>query len=55
MIKHAKDKREHLYTYEELEQGQTYDIYWNAAQIEMVQTNVVRIFFRNFCTKNLAA
>jgi deoxyribodipyrimidine photo-lyase len=39
---HKEDKRPHLYTLEELEQGKTYDAYWNAAQQEVVQTGKVR-------------
>lgn len=41
MNEHLKDKRENLYTYEQLEQAQTHDAYWNAAQLEMVHTNKV--------------
>lgn len=34
---HARDQRQHLYTLEELESGQTYDALWNAAQIQLVR------------------
>ncbi|KAJ0404029.1 hypothetical protein ATCC90586_001327 [Pythium insidiosum] len=43
---HAKDKREHLYTVEQLEAGKTYDVYWNAAQLEMVYTGKMHGYMR---------
>ncbi len=33
---HLNDKREHLYSLEELERGHTHDPLWNAAQMQMV-------------------
>eukprot|EP00439_Symbiodinium_sp_Y106_P063729 s2127_g9.t3 len=34
---HSKDKREHLYSKEELENAKTHDDLWNAAQLQMVR------------------
>ncbi|KAK6137672.1 hypothetical protein DH2020_028598 [Rehmannia glutinosa] len=36
LMDHAADKREHLYTREQLEKAQTADPLWNASQLEMV-------------------
>jgi len=35
---HAYDERPRLYTFEQLEKAQTDDVYWNAAQRELVAT-----------------
>ncbi len=35
---HRGDKRPYLYSLPELETAQTHDVYWNAAQKEMVLT-----------------
>lgn len=46
---HASDVRPYLYTYEALEQAQTHDPYWNAAQLELVITghmhNTMRMYW----------
>ena len=34
---HRSDKREHIYTLEQLENARTHDLLWNAAQTEMVK------------------
>ena len=31
---HAKDKRDYLYSEEQLENGETHDVLWNAAQVQ---------------------
>ncbi|KAL9267876.1 Deoxyribodipyrimidine photo-lyase-like protein [Drosera capensis] len=36
LMDHASDKREHLYTREQLEKAQTADPLWNASQLEMI-------------------
>ena len=49
MEKHKDDEREHIYSLEQLERGETYDELWNAAQREMVRTghmhNVTRMLW----------
>eukprot|EP00276_Gloeochaete_wittrockiana_P005693 CAMPEP_0184658598 /NCGR_PEP_ID=MMETSP0308-20130426/26104_1 /TAXON_ID=38269 /ORGANISM="Gloeochaete witrockiana, Strain SAG 46.84" /LENGTH=538 /DNA_ID=CAMNT_0027097721 /DNA_START=267 /DNA_END=1883 /DNA_ORIENTATION=- len=53
MEKHAKDKREKLYTEEQLEQGKTYDDYWNASQKEMVITGKMHNYMRMYWGKKI--
>lgn len=50
---HAKDKRNPCYMYRELEQGRTYDKYWNAAQLEMVHTNKMHGYMRMYWAKKV--
>ena len=45
---HAKDKREYVYTQEQLEQGKTHDKLWNAAQLEMVRRGKMHGFMRMY-------
>lgn len=44
MNEHLLDKREYVYSHKELEEGRTHDIYWNAAQFELVFTHKVTSF-----------
>ncbi len=37
---HRRDKRQYIYSPEQLEAGRTHDVYWNAAQEEMVLTGI---------------
>ena len=52
--KHYADKREFLYSQEQLEFAKTHDPLWNAAQLEMTTRGFVLSFFsvvrRCFCT-----
>ncbi|CAK9015423.1 unnamed protein product [Durusdinium trenchii] len=50
---HAKDKREHLYTMEELEGGKTHDDLWNASQQQMVQEGKMHGFLRMYWAKKI--
>ena len=43
---HAKDKREYVYSREELEEGKTHDDLWNAAQLQLVQEGKMHGFLR---------
>jgi deoxyribodipyrimidine photo-lyase len=36
LLKHQSDRREHIYSWKELEIAETRDAYWNACQKEMV-------------------
>jgi deoxyribodipyrimidine photo-lyase len=38
---HRSDPREHVYTLEQFENGQTHDPLWNAAQMEMVKSGTI--------------
>jgi deoxyribodipyrimidine photo-lyase len=50
---HARDVREYVYTREQLEQAQTHDAYWNAAQIEMVSTGKMHNYMRMYWGKKI--
>ncbi|CAG9466045.1 unnamed protein product [Pedinophyceae sp. YPF-701] len=50
---HAKDKREHLYTREQLEAGKTHDDLWNAAQKEMVHLGKMHGWVRMYWAKKI--
>lgn len=47
--RHVKDQRYYIYTREQLEAALTHDVYWNAAQVELVCTgripNVMRMYW----------
>lgn len=50
---HMIDKRENLYTLEELENAKTNDPYWNAAQKEMMLTGKMHNYMRMYWAKRL--
>ncbi|CAK9222586.1 unnamed protein product [Sphagnum troendelagicum] len=50
---HATDKREVLYTYEELENAKTHDTLWNAAQLEMVYYGKMHGYMRMYWAKKI--
>jgi len=50
---HSTDKREYLYTYEQLESGQTHDDLWNAAQLQMVTEGKMHGFLRMYWAKKI--
>ncbi|XP_028932146.1 deoxyribodipyrimidine photo-lyase-like [Ornithorhynchus anatinus] len=50
---HAKDKRTHLYSLEQLEAGKTHDTLWNAAQLQMVQEGKMHGFLRMYWAKKI--
>ena len=51
--KHAADKRDPLYTREQLELAKTHDRYWNAAQMEMVITGYMHNYMRMYWGKKI--
>jgi len=51
--KHISDKREYIYTLEEFENSKTHDIYWNAAQTEMVETGKMHGYMRMYWGKKI--
>lgn len=51
--KHRHDPRPVLYTRAQLEQAQTYDPYWNAAQTEMVRTGRMHNYMRMYWGKKV--
>jgi len=50
---HAVDRREHLYTFKELERAETHDPYWNAAQGEMLATGKMHGYMRMYWGKKI--
>uniref|UniRef100_A0A914XQ95 Deoxyribodipyrimidine photo-lyase n=1 Tax=Plectus sambesii TaxID=2011161 RepID=A0A914XQ95_9BILA len=50
---HRNDPRVHLYTYEQLENGDTHDQYWNAAQLEMVHQGKMHGYMRMYWGKKV--
>ncbi|XP_014222087.1 deoxyribodipyrimidine photo-lyase [Trichogramma pretiosum] len=50
---HSKDKREYIYTKEELEQGLTHDDLWNAAEIQLVKEGKIHGFLRMYWAKKI--
>ncbi|KAL7167331.1 hypothetical protein ACSBR2_037908 [Camellia fascicularis] len=53
LLDHAPDKREHIYTREELEKAQTADPLWNASQLEMVYGGKMHGFMRMYWAKKI--
>jgi deoxyribodipyrimidine photo-lyase len=50
---HRKDKREFIYSPEQLEDAQTHDEYWNAAMREMVYTGFMHNYMRMYWGKKI--
>jgi deoxyribodipyrimidine photo-lyase len=50
---HKKDKRDYLYTAEELEKAKTHDPYWNAAQKEMTIKGKMHGYMRMYWGKKI--
>ncbi|XP_071707503.1 deoxyribodipyrimidine photo-lyase [Rutidosis leptorrhynchoides] len=53
LMDHALDKREHLYTREQLEKAQTADLLWNASQLELVHHGKMHGFMRMYWAKKI--
>ncbi|KAF7828370.1 deoxyribodipyrimidine photo-lyase [Senna tora] len=53
LLDHAKDKREHIYSREQLEKGQTADPLWNASQKEMVYHGKMHGYMRMYWAKKI--
>ncbi|XP_015226847.1 PREDICTED: deoxyribodipyrimidine photo-lyase-like isoform X2 [Cyprinodon variegatus] len=50
---HAKDKREYIYTREQLENAKTHDKLWNGAQYQMVTEGKMHGFLRMYWAKKI--
>jgi len=50
---HSRDKRQYVYSLEELENAKTHDPYWNAAQKEMVITGKMHGYMRMYWGKKI--
>jgi deoxyribodipyrimidine photo-lyase len=55
MLDHLPDIREEHYSLDRLEQCDTSDVYWNAAQMEMMQTGKMHNYMRMYWGKRLLA
>ncbi|MCF7920319.1 MAG: deoxyribodipyrimidine photo-lyase [Candidatus Cloacimonetes bacterium] len=53
LTEHKGDKREYIYSLEELELAKTHDNYWNAAQQEMLQTGYMHNYRRMYWGKKI--
>jgi deoxyribodipyrimidine photo-lyase len=51
--KHSRDPRQHLYTDNQLENGETHDPLWNAAQKQMVLTGWMHGYLRMYWAKKI--
>lgn len=51
--KHQSDRREYLYSMSEFEESLTHDIYWNAAQNELVKTGKIHNYMRMYWGKKI--
>lgn len=50
---HNKDKREYLYSLEELENVKTHDKFWNASQSELIKTGFMHGYMRMYWGKKI--
>lgn len=50
---HRRDKREHLYTQEQLQYAKTHDKLWNAAQIQMLKEGKMHGYLRMYWAKKI--
>ena len=50
---HSTDEREYLYTWKELEKGETHDDLWNAAQLQLVREGTMHGFLRMYWAKKI--
>ncbi|MFW5735946.1 MAG: deoxyribodipyrimidine photo-lyase [Halanaerobium sp.] len=53
LMEHQSDEREYLYDYQQLENAETHDKYWNAAQKEMLITGKMHNYMRMYWGKKI--
>jgi deoxyribodipyrimidine photo-lyase len=53
LAQHARDRRDYLYSPQQLESAATHDPYWNAAQREMVETGTMHGYMRMYWGKKI--
>jgi deoxyribodipyrimidine photo-lyase len=53
LTEHRKDKRSYIYPRDVLENAETHDDLWNAAQIEMVKKGKMHVYMRMYWAKKL--
>jgi deoxyribodipyrimidine photo-lyase len=50
---HARDKRDPMYTYEQMDRAETYDELWNAAQLQMTRYGWMHNYMRMYWAKKI--
>ena len=53
IAEHRRDEREHVYTLKQLEDAETYDDLWNAAQIQMTRHGWMHNYLRMYWAKKI--
>jgi deoxyribodipyrimidine photo-lyase len=53
LTEHIHDKREHIYSQDEFEEGKTYDSLWNSCQNELVSTGWLHGYLRMYWAKKI--
>lgn len=53
LARHARDRREHSYTFRQFESAQTHDDLWNAAQLEMTVCGKMHGYLRMYWAKKI--
>jgi deoxyribodipyrimidine photo-lyase len=53
LLSHANDRRQWIYSLEQLEKAQTHDELWNAGQMQMVQTGWMHNYLRMYWAKKI--
>ncbi|MCB0063856.1 MAG: hypothetical protein KDE19_17155, partial [Caldilineaceae bacterium] len=53
MAEHRDDPREHQYTWQQMEDGETHDDYWNAAMHEMRVSGYMHNYMRMYWGKKI--
>lgn len=53
LAKHARDRRDPMYTRDEFERARTHDSLWNAAQTELLQFGMIHGYYRMYWGKKI--
>ncbi len=53
LAQHQQDRRDYLYTLSQLEHATTHDVFWNAAQMEMVTNGKMHGYMRMYWAKKI--
>lgn len=53
LSQHRQDRREHIFSIDQLEQAKTYDPAWNASQIQMIKTGKMHGYMRMYWAKKI--
>lgn len=53
LAEHARDRRDWLYTLEQMERGETHDELWNASQLQMVRFGWMHNYMRMYWAKKI--